>query len=45
MRYISILALIVLTSCNLWQKDEQEIKKIGHDAVDETVESLERQQK
>lgn len=40
MKQISTLALILLTSCAIWQKDETEIKKIGHDVVDEGVENI-----
>lgn len=39
MKVISILAIVLLTACAVWQKDEAEIKKIGHDVVDEGVDS------
>lgn len=40
MKIISILAIILLTACAVWQKDKSEIEKIGHDVVDEGVENV-----
>jgi hypothetical protein len=42
MKIFSILAIILLTSCAVLQKDKEEIKKISHDAVDEEIESLDK---
>lgn len=39
MKKISILVLILLSSCSVLQKDQEEIKKIGHDVVDAEVDN------
>lgn len=40
MKLISICMLLVLTSCGILVKNEDAIKKIGHDAVDESVDEV-----
>jgi hypothetical protein len=45
MKMISILLLLALTSCNALVKDKEEIKKIGHDIVDEGVEDATKEMK
>lgn len=40
MRKISILLLFVLASCTTLKSDREEIKKIGHDAVDEGIDKV-----
>jgi len=37
MKIISILSLILLTSCAVWQKDREDIRKIEHDLADEVI--------
>lgn len=33
----SIVLVLLLTSCSALQKDSQELKKIGHDIVDDEI--------
>jgi len=40
MKKLSILCVILLTACAVFEKDKEEIKKIGHDVVDEGVENV-----
>lgn len=40
MRKFSILCLLLLTSCNSFIKNEDSIKKFGHDAFDEELDDF-----
>ena len=40
MKIISILAIVLLTSCSVWQKDKAEIRKVSHDIVDEAEDEI-----
>ena len=40
MKEISIVCLLLLTACAVFEKDKEEFKKIGHDVVDEGVENV-----
>lgn len=40
MKIISILALIVLTSCNSFIKHKDELKPTAHDMVDEEIDEV-----
>jgi hypothetical protein len=42
MKFISILSILLLTSCAVLQKDKAEIEKITHDVVDEEIESVDK---
>jgi hypothetical protein len=39
MRKLSIVLILLLTGCTALQKNSDELKKIGHDIVDEEIDN------